>query len=130
MEYRVIISDAQRLVTEPHELDTAKRLADYFKCDVLFVPARNAYKVKTPDIEMNGKLWELKSPQGSSRKNTIRYQLKRGRSQSRNIVIDTARTNLSDEYITRQLINRIKDKHERVDKLVIVDKNRQVHVLK
>jgi len=45
------------------------------------------YKRKTPDIVMNGQLWEIKSPIRKS-KNTIKRQIKRAVKQSCNIIVD------------------------------------------
>lgn len=126
----MLISDAQRLITEDHEIATAQLLAKYFKCDVFFLAPRNSYKVKTPDIEVAGRLWELKSPTGQSHKNTIRDQLRRGSGQSRNIVIDTSRTQIADDVIERQLHRYIVNRKGSIENLLMIDKRQAIRVIK
>lgn len=53
----------------------------------MFIPASRRQHIRTPDITMIGKDWEIKSPIGKSSRtieNTIRQALK----QSPNIIID------------------------------------------
>jgi hypothetical protein len=79
------------------------------------------YKTKTPDIVMNGVMWEIKSPTGSSKKSTIEYQFK-GLKQSRNLVIDGRRTKLGDAFIEDQIKREI-TRHSRVGKVVFIAKS-------
>lgn len=88
-----------------HELDTARRLAR-FGVDVEFLPEIDGEGVKSPDVLIDGEIWELKSPQGSSEKSTIDSQLKRGKRQAENLVIDLARCGLDDEVAIAQILRR------------------------
>lgn len=127
---QVYVTPLQRATLQPYEIATAEILSVYFQCQVTFMTARNAYKIKTPDIEMNGQMWELKNPHGSSKRHTIKDQLKRGKQQSRNIVIDTGMTPLSDEFLMKEALRRLKNKDTRIHKLILIDKNKRVHILK
>ena len=124
------ITEAQSKTVSIDELETARILAIYFNTEVTFIDARNAYLTKTPDVEMNGRLWEFKHPRGSSKKHTIKDQLKRGKRQSRNIVINTQSTPLGDDFIIKESTRRLLNKDARIQKLIIIDKNMQVHILK
>jgi hypothetical protein len=111
----------------PHEVAVARIVADHFNVDVKFIVPRNGYKVKTPDILMRNKEWEIKSPTGNSKKATIGYQFK-GLKQSRNLIIDGQRTNLTDEFIIQQIKFEMK-KHKRVGTVLFIDKLSRVMVL-
>ena len=63
--------------------------------------------MKSADFLVGGMAWEVKSPIGSSRKSTIKNQLK-GLGQSRDIVIDGRRSGLSDDYIVAEIHKNIK----------------------
>lgn len=69
-----------------------------------FLAPSRTVKGKTPDVQIDGVLWEIKSPTGSS-KRTLDNITRRASKQSGNIIIDTRRTTLSDEFIISQLKN-------------------------
>ena len=71
---------------EEHEFETAKFFSLMGK-DIVFIKPSNIPNVHTPDIIMDGTEWEIKCPEGKS-KRTIEQILKKGENQSRNIVID------------------------------------------
>jgi len=77
---------------EKHENDTVVFFTD-LGYDVELIPPSNTPKAKTPDFIMDGKAWEMKSPQGSSRV-TIEHAFKRAARQSENIIIDLRRTKI------------------------------------
>ncbi|GBG96261.1 hypothetical protein [Lactococcus termiticola] len=87
---------------EEHEMLTAK-IFMHAGFDVLFLSPRRSKDMKTPDVEINGVLWEIKSPTGTS-KATIDRNIKRAIKQSRNIIIDTRRCKLADEEIRHFLV--------------------------
>ena len=73
-----------------HEKLAADFLAAKMGYDVTFlVPNRNK-NAKTPDIEMNGLIWEIKSPKGKSSR-TIENNLRLALQQSPNTVLDLRR---------------------------------------
>ena len=117
---KVLIPDNIRPYPEVHEIEIAEILARYYSADVEFLLPIGGYKIKTPDIVMNGTLWEIKSPTGSSRKSTVQSQFK-GLRQSRNLIIDGRRTPLSDETMRQQIAREIAI-HTRVGRILFITK--------
>lgn len=90
----------------PHELATAHRLSRV-GIDVAFNEIVHGDHVKNIDITINGDLWEIKSPQGSS-KNTIAHQWARAKAQgSERLILDMARTSLDDDAVLAELRRRL-----------------------
>lgn len=127
---RVSASDTQRRTLTPHELKAAAILSAHFGQEVVFISAARGYKLKTPDVEMNGQMWEIKCPRGNSTKTTVKQQLKRGKHQSRNIILATFATPLWDKFIIKEVKRLIDSKDVRVHKLVVIDKNLRIHIVK
>ncbi len=89
-KYNVIVQTDLIDVPKEHELSAALILAYHFKTDVIFLrPERK----KTPDIDVDGTKWEIKSPRGNGKK-TIDNNLRAAHKQSRNIVLDLRRAKL------------------------------------
>lgn len=92
------------VIVSKHEKLVADFLAIKRGVDVTFlVPDRQKGR-KTPDIEMTGRLWEIKSPKGKSPRtieNTIRDALK----QSPHIVLDLRR--MDGRVPTMKYVDRI-----------------------
>ena len=61
---------------EQHEVDAAYVLARHYQTIVEFLVPVDDYKRKSADILMQNVVWEIKSPNGSS-KSTIRNQFRR-----------------------------------------------------
>jgi hypothetical protein len=123
----VIIPDGIKPYPEPHEIRVAEILAAQGK-SVMFVRPNTAYKAKTYDIIIDGVQWEIKSPLGNSRKNTIIKQLKRGQKQSLNIIIDATRTKLDDVMIEKQIRASFED-HKTIRQVIMITKHKQVIVI-
>jgi len=86
---------------ERHELETAAVfLAQGY--DVQFIVPSRTKGSKTPDVMIDGVLWEMKSPVGSGKK-TIEKQLQRAGKQSKNIIFDGRRTTIDDDAIAKEL---------------------------
>lgn len=75
------------VLTNKHEKLTADFLAITLGFDITFLVPERRRGAKTPDIEMNGLLWETKSPQGKSSR-TIENNLRAALRQSPYIVLD------------------------------------------
>ena len=104
----------------PHELRCAKAIASAGHC-VEFLARMEGYKVKTPDLVVDGVMWELKSPETSNLKSLQRV-LRRAGSQSRNVIIDTTRaTKLSDAAIEKEL-RRLLPLTKSVKRIIMVAK--------
>jgi hypothetical protein len=108
---------------EPHEIDAAELLARHYRTTVEFIIPIDDYKRKTADIKMMDAIWEIKSPKGNSKKNTIERQFKRGSKQSKNIVLDTRRTKLKDSDIEKTVLIEVK-KRSSISKVIIINKNK------
>lgn len=108
----------------PHEMRTAKALAAA-GYDVAFVQCVSGDKVKTPDIQMDGVLWEMKCPETSQLKSLQRV-LRRASQQSPNVLIDSARMKgVGDQAVEREL-RRLKPLVRAVRRLILVNKARDV----
>lgn len=120
----VVIPESMRPQPENHEIEIAWILARHYQCIIEFLRPSAGYKMKTPDIVMDGIMWEIKSPTGSSRKATVEYQFK-GLKQSRNLVIDGRRTKLDDEFINKQIVLEI-SRHSRIGKVIFITKRNAI----
>lgn len=89
----------------PHELETAKALAD-FGCTVEFKKRIEGYKVHSADAYVNGVLYEFKAPNGS-KLDTVERNLRRAKEQSNHIVFDSIRMKkIPDFAIRREILSK------------------------
>jgi hypothetical protein len=105
----------------PHELDTAQRLMRAGH-HIEFLPPSGTSR--TPDVEMDGVGWELKSPTGSG-KETIVQEVRRGRGQSSRLVIDLARTPLSVEAALAQVDQALR-RYDGIEAIRIITRDGQL----
>ncbi len=121
-KYKVIIKTDLADLPKKHELSAALILAYHFKSDVIFLrPERK----KTPDIAINGKEWEIKSPRGSAKK-TIENNLRTARKQSRNIVIDLTRSKMHNTRAVARAQFYIRTEAHNIKHLKIITKTQKV----
>ncbi len=73
-----------------HEKLAVDFLASNLGCDITFLLPNRRKSAKTSDIQMDGLLWEIKSPTGKSSR-TIENNLRLALLQSPNIVLDLRR---------------------------------------
>lgn len=86
----------------PHELKTAESLAAA-GYTVEFIKKSEKDYEKTPDVIINGELWEMKAPEGSLMKR-VEKNIRRGLNQSCNIIFDCRRMRgIPDTAIEREL---------------------------
>jgi hypothetical protein len=116
----VIIPSNLDVLPEPHEIEVAWILARHFSCSVQFMKRIDSYKIKTPDIEMLGIQWEMKSPTGNS-KTTIRRQFARASKQSKYIVIDSRRSELPETIFENRLRYELSEWRS-VKKVILITK--------
>ena len=105
---------------EKHEL----RAAQYFAergYDIEFIPTSNIPEIHTPDILMDGKEWEIKSPIGKS-KRTIEKNLLLALKQSQNIIMDLRRINISEAQCISKIEFNFKHKGS-IKRLLVIRKN-------
>lgn len=98
-KYRVIIPQNVQPVPERFEVSAASLLLEFFKADIQFLPVMS---MRTPDIEVAGEKWEIKSPIGGG-KYTIQRQFQRAAKQSKNIVIDARRIKIHIARVRREV---------------------------
>ena len=86
---------------QEHEYATVKLFLET-GYDVTLIPPVQAKGTNTPDFEMLGIIWEMKSPQGKSR-NTIKHTFQNAGHQSSNVIIDLQRCKLSDDEALKEI---------------------------
>lgn len=126
IEYSVIIPSDIHPKPESHETSAALILAQYFRADVKFI--RRSMTLKSPDVEIAGVLWELKSPVGDG-KRTFQNNLRRANKQCPNIVLDLRRCSMA----TREAISRARytvSQIRSIKRLLIITKLNKVLVIK
>ena len=113
--------DISKLKTPPekHELATAKYFAALGK-DVVFLPPSNIKEVYRPDILMDGVEWEIKAPQGKSRR-TVEKLYRHASQQSKYIIFDLRRSNLSEDVCLQKLEREFKDR--KTKRLLVIKKS-------
>ena len=104
-----------------HEVQAAKILA-LAGHSVEFIPEAN---LKTPDIYLDGTMYEIKSPITNNPKKIIR-NVKRALEKCPNVIIDSSRVKgLRDDAIQRTLKNKVKDLSG-LKKLIFINKRGQI----
>ncbi|MBQ8983079.1 MAG: hypothetical protein IJ079_05765 [Lachnospiraceae bacterium] len=89
---------------EEHEYSTVKLLLEIGQ-DVVLIPTSQVKGMRTPDIAIDGVLWEMKSPTGSG-KNTIKHTLQNASHQSNNVIVDLRRCKLPQDLAIKELEQR------------------------
>ena len=112
--------DISQLHTPPeaHELKTAQYFANMGK-DICFIQPSNIPGIHRPDILMDGVEWEIKSPEGKS-KRTIEKNYRIASLQSKYIIFDLRRINVPENQCLSQLKHEFLDKKTR--RLLIITK--------
>lgn len=107
-----------------HEISSAKALANSGYV-IEFQINKNIEFTKSPDILINNKLWEIKSPR-SSKLVSIERNLKKAYHQSKNIVFDSQRMGkLPDKSILKELIKQFK-LTKNIKMLLFINRKRKV----
>lgn len=111
---------------EIHEISAGVIISKFFEADVTFIkPHQHA---KSADFNINGTIWELKSPRGAG-KRTIQNNLRSADNQSVHIILDLRRIKMH----SIQAHNRIEyelGKANKIKRLLVITKNSKVLVLK
>lgn len=110
---------------ERFEIEAASIVAEYLGADAVFI-ARNTSQ--TPDCEINGVEWEIKSPVGKS-KHTIETQLKRASKQAAHVIIDARRCKLHIAKIRSQLRHHGAIK-KHIVRIILITKTESVEEIK
>ncbi len=108
---------------EKHELETANIFTRLGK-DVEFLAPSKTKRAKTPDVIIDGVTWEIKSPLGNSKYN-IQNQFKRAAHQSRNLIFDSRRTKMTNEYIRNEVAKQMSVRKS-IKKLKLITKSGRI----
>lgn len=104
-KYTYIIPNNITRQSEEHEKYMAQVLAEHFCVNVKFVKTGS---IKTADLNIRGRVWEMKSPTGNG-KHTIQHQFSRANKQSKYIVLYSGRTSLPELSVKRQSLRYFND---------------------
>lgn len=121
MSYKIIIKTDLKDRPKDHELSAALIIAAYFKSDVVLLRPQID---KTPDIEVSGMKWEIKSPRGNSKK-TIENNFRSARKQSASIVMDLRRINMHQSKAMSR-VNFFLSKPHKFKKVLIITKSKKI----
>lgn len=121
MKYKIVVETNISDPPQNHEFAAAIVMAKHFKSDVVFIRPAN---FRTPDFEVSGIKWELKSPMGSSAR-TIENNMRTARKQSRNLVIDLSRIKLHQRRALSH-ISFFLSKPNQFDRVLAITKNKKV----
>ena len=108
---------------EQHELDVAKVLNKLGKDVEFILPSRVKFS-RTPDIKMDGLLWEIKSPKGSSSR-TIENNLRTALKQSKNIIIDLRRIKIDETRAISQIMKQFKFS-KLINRIILIKQNKEI----
>ncbi len=108
---------------EKHENDTVVFFTN-LGYNIELIPPSNTPKAKTPDFMMDGKAWEMKSPQGKSRV-TVEHAFKRAAKQSENIIIDLRRTKIPTDQ-AKTALEKLFGSSRRVRNLKVITREQQL----
>lgn len=120
--YTVIVQTDIVDAPKDHELSAALILAGHFKTDVIFIRPETK---KTPDLDVNGTKWEIKSPTGNGKK-TIDNNLRAAHKQSRNIVLDLRRVKLHQSKAKARINYYLSAGPHKIKHLKIITKTQKV----
>lgn len=119
--YQVIVKTSVNDVPKEYELSAALILANHYKANVVFLrPQAN----RTPDIDINGTKWEIKSPTGHGKK-TIENNFRNARGQSSNVVMDLRRIKMHQSKANARIQSFLSKPH-RFTKVLIITKGKKV----
>ncbi|MFC4651597.1 hypothetical protein ACFO26_01565 [Lactococcus nasutitermitis] len=107
---------------ERHELETAEIFVSQ-GIDVIFLPESRTIGAKSADIEMNGVVWEMKSPTGNG-KNTIKRLFEKASKQAQNIIFDFRRCPIQRSNIL-SVVNTEWEKRRNIKRLIIILKGNE-----
>lgn len=118
--------DISALNTPPEqpEFETAKFFAQMGK-DISFIRPSSIPNQHRPDILMDGVEWEIKCPEGSS-KRTIENNIRKAETQSHYIIIDLRRIKLPEKICISQIKANFETKPGIKRILVITKRNKVI----
>jgi hypothetical protein len=123
VKYKVIVETDIIDRPKDHEMRAALIVANgYFKSDVVFL-RQNTYS--TPDLDIHGVKWEIKSPLGNGKK-TIDNNLRNARRQSTNIILDFSRMKLHQTKALARINHYLRSGPHNIKKLIVIVKTQKI----
>ncbi len=119
--YQIKISDKIVPPPNPQEISAAQIIMQYLQTNIHFVQRS---PLKTADLKIDGKFWEIKSPIGDG-KRTIQNNLRDASHQSANIIVDLRRCKMP----TANAMARIRHEMSKscsIRKLLIITRDNKV----
>lgn len=122
MKYRVIVETDFRNRPKEHELSAAILIANYFQTDITFLRLSCQH---TPDLDIKGVKWELKSPFGDG-KNNIKNNLHTARKQSTNVMIDLRRIKMHQTKALSNVNHYFASHRSKIRHLIVITKSEEI----
>ena len=120
--YDVIIPHNHK--ARPAELEAAGILANHFKSNVRVLPKSERFKVSSADFEIDGTIYELKSPV-TSKIGSMEKIIRLASKQSGNVVIDIRKSKITEKRMSELCKDRLIN-IKRLKKIVLIVKNKKV----
>ncbi|MBR2741912.1 hypothetical protein IKD98_04155 [Candidatus Saccharibacteria bacterium] len=120
-EYSVIVPREVYPKPTSREMTAAYILNGYFKSDIKFITRGNN---KTPDFQINGLYWELKTPTGNGKYN-LQHALRNAAKQSENIIIDARFSKIHISRINNELKYQF-NHSKNIKRLLLITKQKKL----
>ena len=111
-------------IPEKHELETANFFAGLGK-NVEFLAPSYAKGVYSPDVQMDGQRWEIKSPCGNS-KRTIENNYRNAQKQSSHIIFDLRRIKLGEQAAIAKIKREFTLRNSKIKRILIITKEKKL----
>lgn len=111
-----------------HEEDSIKALLDNGFDVELIVPSHTPHN-NNPDLLLNEKIWELKTPI-TSKKDSLERKIKKGSKQSENIIVDIRFCRVPEPDAIRTLTKRFRNSRKVKSLLIITSGGRVEKIMK
>ena len=85
---------------QDHEYSTVKMLLEK-GYNVELIPPSQIKGMRTPDLVINGVVWEIKSPTGAG-KHTIKHTLQNATHQAGNVIVDLRRCGIPEDKAIKE----------------------------
>jgi hypothetical protein len=109
---------------ETHELEIAHILANAGN-EVEFLPPSYVKGVFSPDILLNGQIWEIKSPCGNN-KSAIEKHFKKAQKQAANVIFDIRRIGFSEKIAILKIKRELDMRCGKIKRVKIITRNNKI----
>ena len=110
---------------QSHEIQTALFLKKHGK-KITFLAPKNQNRIKTPDIKMDGKMWEIKSPVSTGSR-TIEAAFRQALKQAENIIFDLRRSKANDSANISKINKQIGlISHKKLKRVIVITKAQEI----